>query len=141
MRLRLVVEMKKTSMTCLAVIVMAVVGLVAITPLAPAQSVSGSFNPQTQFPAGAGLKTTSIYAVATAPLAIQNATSIPTQGNHTFWHYNQTRGRDPVTAIIVTGTKPLVNCSPDRLLLTTLGEAWGLVDHSSSEPSVLSQSF
>ena len=97
MRLRLVVEMKKTSMACLAAIVVAVTvaGLVATTPFAPAQSVSGSFNPQTQFPAGSSLQITSIYGIATIPPAIQTTTPIPTQGNHTFWHYNQTQGQRP----------------------------------------------
>jgi hypothetical protein len=97
MRLRVVVEMKKTSMVCLAVIIVAVTltGLAATTPLAPAQSVSGSFNPQTQFPAGSSLQITSIYGVASILSAIQNATSIPVQGNHTFWHFNQTHGQRP----------------------------------------------
>jgi hypothetical protein len=97
MRLRLVVEMKKTSMACLALIVVAVTvaGLVATTPLVPAQSVSGSFNPQTQFPAGSSLLITSIYGIATIPPAIQTRTPIPTQGNHTFWHYNHTQGQRP----------------------------------------------
>jgi len=27
--------------------------------------------------------------------AIQTTTPIPTQGNHTFWHYNQTQGKRP----------------------------------------------
>jgi hypothetical protein len=97
MRLRLVVEMKKTSMACLATIVVAmtVAGLVATTPLAPAQSVSGSFNPKTQFPAGSSLEITSIYGIATIPPAIQTTTPIPPQGNHTFWHYNETQGQRP----------------------------------------------
>jgi hypothetical protein len=97
MRLTLVIEMKKASMACLAVIVVAVtvVGLVATTPLAPAQSVSGSFNPQTQFPVGSSVVVTSIYGIATVPAAIQTTSPIPTQGNHTFWHFNQTRGQRP----------------------------------------------
>jgi hypothetical protein len=94
---RFVVEMKKISMACLAAIVVAVTvaGLVATTPLVPAQSVSGSFNPQTQFPAGSSLVITSIYGIATVPPAIQTTTPMPTQGNHTFWHFNQTRGQRP----------------------------------------------
>jgi hypothetical protein len=97
LRLRVVIEMKKTSMVYLAVIVVAVTvtGLAATTPLAPAQSVSGSFDPQTQFPAGSSLQITSIYGVAAILSAIQNTTSIPAQGNHTFWHYNQTHGQTP----------------------------------------------
>jgi hypothetical protein len=97
MRLTLVVEMKKVSMACLAVIVVAltVAGLVARTPLVPAQSVSGSFNPQTQFPVGSSVVITSIYGIATVPPAIQTTSPIPTQGNHTFWHYNQTHGQRP----------------------------------------------
>jgi hypothetical protein len=97
MRLILVVEMKKTSIACLAAIVVAVTvaGLVASTPLVPAQSVSGSFNPQTQFPAGSSLAITSIYGIATVLPAIQTTTPIRTQGNHTFWHYNQTQGQRP----------------------------------------------
>jgi hypothetical protein len=93
----LVVEMKKTSMAYLAVIVVAVTvaGLVATTPLVPAQSVSGSFNPQTQFTVGSSLAITSIYGIATVPPAIQTTTPIPTQGNHTFRHFNQTRGQRP----------------------------------------------
>jgi hypothetical protein len=99
MRLKLVVEMKKTSMAFLAVIVVAVTvaGLVATTPLAPAQSVSGSFNPQTQFQVGSTLVITSIYGIATIPPAIQTTTPTPTQGNHTFWHFNQTWGQKPST--------------------------------------------
>jgi hypothetical protein len=101
MRLRLVVEMKKTSIACLATIVVAVTvaGLVATTPLAPAQSVSGSFNPQIQFPAGSSLQITSIYGIATVPPAIQTTTTIPTQGNHTFRHYNQTQGQRPSNSV------------------------------------------
>jgi hypothetical protein len=97
MRLGLVIEMKKTSMACLAAIVVAVTiaGLVATTPLAPAQSASGSFNPQAQFPAGSSLLITSIYGMATIPPVIQTTTSIRTPGNHTFWHYNQTQGQRP----------------------------------------------
>jgi hypothetical protein len=72
-----------------------VAGLVATTPLVPAQSVSGSFNPQTQFQVGSTLVIASIYGVATVPPAIQTTTPIPTQGNHTFWHFNQTRGQRP----------------------------------------------
>jgi hypothetical protein len=96
-RLILVVEMKKASMACLAVIVVAVTaaGLVATTPLAPAQSVSGSFDPQTQFTVGSSLVITSIYGIATVPPAVQTTTPIPTQGNHTFWHFNQTQGQRP----------------------------------------------
>jgi hypothetical protein len=84
--------MKKTSMACLGAIVVAVTvaGLVATTPIVPAQSVSGPFNPQTQFPAGSSLVITSIYGIATIPPAIQTKTPIPIQGNHTFWHHNQT---------------------------------------------------
>ena len=98
MRLMLVVEMKKASMACLAVIVVAVTvaGLVATTPLVPAQSVSGSFNPQAQFTVGSSLVITSIYGIATVPPAIQTTT--PTQGNHTFWHHNQTQGQRPFSS-------------------------------------------
>jgi len=93
----LVVEMKKASMACLAVIVVAVTvaGLVVTTPLVPAQSVSGSFDPQTQFTVGSSLVITSIYGIATVSPAIQTTTPIPTQGNHTFWHFSQTQGQRP----------------------------------------------
>ena len=88
----LVVKMRKASMACLTAIAvaLAVAGLVATTPLAPAQSLSGSFNPQTQFPVGMSLQIASIYGIATIPPAIQNTTPIPTQGNH-----NQTQGQRP----------------------------------------------
>ena len=44
-------------------LLLALAGLLATTPLASAQSTSGSFNPQTQFPIGSTVSITSVYGL------------------------------------------------------------------------------
>ena len=52
-------------------IVLGIAGFLATTSLVPANSVTGSFDPQTQFPVGSSIKITSIYGIATAPLRLE----------------------------------------------------------------------
>ncbi len=51
------------------------------TSNASAQAVSGSFNPQTQFPKGSTVTITSVYGLAVVPSHPFNASSMPGPGN------------------------------------------------------------
>jgi hypothetical protein len=51
---------KMKSTTTGIILLLALAGLLAATPLTSAQSTSGSFNPQTQFPIGSTVTVTSV---------------------------------------------------------------------------------
>jgi len=88
----------KYSLVAGILLTLAVAGLWVTTSNASAQAVSGSFNPQTQFPVGSTLTITSFYGIATVPTHPFNASGMPGLGNRN-WNqtnknhgWNQTRG-------------------------------------------------
>jgi len=48
-------------------LILALAGILATTPLASAQSINGSFNPQTQFPIGSTVTVNSVYGLGGGP--------------------------------------------------------------------------
>jgi hypothetical protein len=66
---------------------LAIAGVWVTTSNASAQAVSGSFNPQTQFPVGSTLTITSFYGIATVPSHSFNASGMHGLGNR---NWNQT---------------------------------------------------
>jgi hypothetical protein len=77
----------KYSLIAGILLTLTVAGLWATTSNASAQAVSGSFNPQTQFPVGSTFTITSVYGIATVPAHPFNASSMPGLGNR---NWNQT---------------------------------------------------
>jgi hypothetical protein len=59
---KLMQKMSKSTATGI-LLLLALAGLLATTPLASAQSANGSFNPQTQFPVGSTVTVTSVYGL------------------------------------------------------------------------------
>lgn len=66
-----------------------VAGVWATTSNASAQAVSGSFNPQTQFPIGSTVTISSVYGIATVPSHPFNASSMHGPGNRNWNQTNQ----------------------------------------------------
>jgi hypothetical protein len=89
--------MKKVVKYSLApiLLVLAIAGLSAKSPLLSAQSVSGSFNPQTQFPVGSSVKIASVYGVAMVPLHPPTNGPIPPFRNQTTEHHHETNSTKP----------------------------------------------
>ncbi|MGA2971610.1 MAG: hypothetical protein ABSE39_03175 [Candidatus Bathyarchaeia archaeon] len=77
----------KYSLIAGILLTLTVAGVWATTSNASAQAVSGSFNPQTQFPVGSTVTITSVYGIATVPAHPFNASSMPGLGNR---NWNQT---------------------------------------------------
>lgn len=77
----------KYSLVAGILLTLTVAGLWVTTSNASAQAVSGSFNPQTQFPVGSTVTITSFYGIATVPTHPFNASSMPGLGNR---NWNQT---------------------------------------------------
>jgi hypothetical protein len=89
----------KYGLVASVILTLSIAGIWLMSNNASAQSVSASFNPQTQFPVGSSLAIASIYGVASVPLHPFNTTGMPSlfnrNGNQTsrnhFW--NQTAGK------------------------------------------------
>ena len=91
-------------------VVLALAGVLAATPLASAQNANGSFNPQTQFPIGSTVTVTSVYGLGGEGMPFfnsgmsggmkgnwtrgQNNQGNWTKGSHTWAQNNQSRTRN-----------------------------------------------
>jgi len=64
-------------------LMLGIAGFLATTSLTPAKSVTGSFDPQTQFPVGSSIKITSIYGVGTASMRFGPDGPNPADNNRT----------------------------------------------------------
>jgi len=86
------------STTIGTLLVIALAGLIATTPLASASSANGSFNPQTQFPIGSTVTVTSVYGLGGGGTPFFNpAMQGGMKGNWTKGQHNQgnwTRGQN-----------------------------------------------
>ncbi len=83
--------------------------LSATTPLASAQSVTGSFNPQTQFPVGSSIKITSVYGIAMVPLHPEPNGPMPPFRNQTIQHNPPSRNQTNPLHHQTNGTRPAWN--------------------------------
>lgn len=79
----------KYSLIAGILLTLTVTGLWATTSNASAQTVSGSFNPQTQFPVGSTVTISSVYGIATVPSHPFNASSMHGLGNRNWNQTNQ----------------------------------------------------
>jgi len=64
-------------------LMLGIAGFLATTSLTPAKSVTGSFDPQTQFPVGSSIKITPIYGVGTASMRFGPDGPNPPDNNQT----------------------------------------------------------
>lgn len=79
----------KYSLIAGILLTLTVAGVWATTSNASAQAVSGSFNPQTQFPVGSTVTISSVYGIATVPSHPFNASSMHGPGNRNWNQTNQ----------------------------------------------------
>jgi len=79
----------KYSLIAGILLTLTVAGVWATTSNASAQAVSGSFNPQTQFPVGSPVTISSVYGIATVPSHPFNASSMHGPGNRNWNQTNQ----------------------------------------------------
>lgn len=94
-------KMTKSTTTGI-ILLLALAGLLATTPLTSAQSTSGSFNPQTQFPIGSTVTVTSVYGLGGGGMPFFNPGMKGgmkgnwTKGNqsHSWAQNNQSRTRN-----------------------------------------------
>src|SRR5208337_3579460 len=75
------------------ILLLALGGLLATTPLASAQSTNGSFNPQTQFPIGSTVTVTSVYGLGGMPF-FNSGMMGGMKGNWTNGNQNNTWGQN-----------------------------------------------
>jgi len=91
------------------VLIVTIAGLSETTILTSA-SVSGSFNPQTQFPVGSSIKITSVYGVAMVPLHLGPSGLNPSFNNQTTQHNLPSRNQTgPHGSANSTGPRPIWN--------------------------------
>jgi len=79
----------KYSLIAGILLTLTVAGVWVTTSNASAQAVSGSFNPQTQFPVGSTVTISSVYGIATVPSHPFNASSMHGPGNRNWNQTNQ----------------------------------------------------
>src|SRR5208337_3292444 len=87
-------KMTKSTTTGI-LLLLALAGLLATTPLASAQSTNGSFNPQTQFPIGSTVTVTSVYGLGGGRMPFFNSGMMGgMKGNWTNGNQNHTWGQN-----------------------------------------------